>query len=208
MGALPQQTSNTSLCAGTLSDVPDLHSSQVPIARTGQDRTDQTRSSKALQAVAVEQDSSMPANTTPAQNPFLTHLLWYKLVDACPTSVCIVAPGLVRPGHMMLAPDSTNLMAPLSVRSRGIISAYARLCGHRQKYGVAGTAVEDRGDDGVKLPDTCAAQLVGWCLGQIGWLHHDHHHKHNLQEGCSKHASHTCPVMLPARHHHQHQHQL
>jgi hypothetical protein len=34
-----------------------------------------------------------------------------------------VAPALVSPGHMMLAPESTNLMAPLSVRSLGIMSA-------------------------------------------------------------------------------------
>lgn len=38
------------------------------------------------------------------------------------TSSCIVAPGWVRPGHMMFAPDSTNLIAPLSVRSLGIMS--------------------------------------------------------------------------------------
>lgn len=41
-----------------------------------------------------------------------------------PTSSCMVAPGLVSPGHMMLAPDSTNLMAPLSVLSFGIMSGY------------------------------------------------------------------------------------
>lgn len=33
------------------------------------------------------------------------------------TSVWMVAPGDVSPGHMMLAPCSTNLMAPVSTRS-------------------------------------------------------------------------------------------
>jgi hypothetical protein len=42
------------------------------------------------------------------------------------TSVWMVAPGDVRPGHMMLAPDSTNLIAPLSARSLGIMSGYLR----------------------------------------------------------------------------------
>jgi hypothetical protein len=32
------------------------------------------------------------------------------------TSSCIVAPGDVNPGHMMLAPDNTNLIAPCMVR--------------------------------------------------------------------------------------------
>ncbi len=40
------------------------------------------------------------------------------------TSSWIVAPGDVSPGHMMFAPDSTNLMAPLSARSFGIMSGY------------------------------------------------------------------------------------
>ena len=31
--------------------------------------------------------------------------------------MCIVAPGDVSPGHMMLAPCSTNLIAPVSTRS-------------------------------------------------------------------------------------------
>ena len=35
----------------------------------------------------------------------------------------ILAPGEVRPGHMMLAPLSTNLMAPLSTCTMG------RMCG-------------------------------------------------------------------------------
>lgn len=37
------------------------------------------------------------------------------------TSSWMVAPLLVRPGHMMFAPWKTNLMAPLSTRRRGII---------------------------------------------------------------------------------------
>lgn len=45
-------------------------------------------------------------------------------IDNPHTSLCIVAPGLVNPGHMMFAPDSTNLIAPLSVRSLGIMSGY------------------------------------------------------------------------------------
>lgn len=63
----------------------------------------------------------------------------------------MVAPGDVRPGHMMLAPDSTNLMAPLSALSLGIMSGYwwstcrnpALACfvpSYRSKYGNQGPA--------------------------------------------------------------------
>ena len=40
-----------------------------------------------------------------------------------PTGV-IFAFGWVKPGHMMLAPDRTNLMAPLSTRSWGRMKGY------------------------------------------------------------------------------------
>lgn len=40
------------------------------------------------------------------------------------TSSCIVAPGEVKPGHIMLAPDMTNFRAPLSTLSFFIISGY------------------------------------------------------------------------------------
>ena len=40
-----------------------------------------------------------------------------------PTAV-ILAFGWVKPGHMMLAPDRTNLMAPLSTRSWGRMNGY------------------------------------------------------------------------------------
>ncbi len=40
------------------------------------------------------------------------------------TSSWIVAPGDVSPGHMMLAPESTNFIAPLSALSLGIMSGY------------------------------------------------------------------------------------
>lgn len=36
----------------------------------------------------------------------------------------MVAPGDVRPGHMTLAPDSTNLMAPVSTLKRTIMRGY------------------------------------------------------------------------------------
>ena len=41
-----------------------------------------------------------------------------------PTSECIVAPGDVNPGAMILAPDKTNLIAPLSALSLGMMSGY------------------------------------------------------------------------------------
>ncbi len=40
------------------------------------------------------------------------------------TSSCIVAPGDVKPGHMMFAPDMTNFSAPLSTLNFFIISGY------------------------------------------------------------------------------------
>jgi hypothetical protein len=49
---------------------------------------------------------------------------WLGLNGWMRTSVCIVAPGDVMPGHMMLAPARTNLIAPLSTLSFGIISGY------------------------------------------------------------------------------------
>ena len=36
----------------------------------------------------------------------------------------MVAPFDVKPGHMILAPDSTNLIAPVSTRNFGIMSGY------------------------------------------------------------------------------------
>lgn len=54
------------------------------------------------------------------------------------TSSCIVAPGLVRPGAMMLAPLSTNLIAPVSARSLGIMSGYCRWGGGVGKGGGGG----------------------------------------------------------------------
>ena len=40
------------------------------------------------------------------------------------STVVIWALGCVSPGHMMLAPDSTNLMAPLSTRCCGSMNGY------------------------------------------------------------------------------------
>ena len=41
-------------------------------------------------------------------------LVWQDTTTLFSGTVSILAPGEVRPGHMMLAPLSTNLMAPLS----------------------------------------------------------------------------------------------
>lgn len=64
------------------------------------------------------------------------------------TSSCIVAPGLVSPGHIMLAPDSTNLMAPRSARSLGIMSGYCPAARIRMRGGTGFSKADGGGDDG------------------------------------------------------------
>ena len=54
----------------------------------------------------------------------MANMSWKPDVAEGDTSLCMVAPFEVSPGHMMLAPDSTNLMAPVSTRSFGIMSGY------------------------------------------------------------------------------------
>ena len=60
------------------------------------------------------------STTTRIQGDIVKECVYIKDTTIAPASCLdILAPGEVRPGHMILAPDKTNFIAPLSTCSHG-----------------------------------------------------------------------------------------